>query len=136
MNRLQFLLTAKTQYNIQSPFLFELYSEVIAPKLDRTTLHRLGINHRDRFWQLHHKLQDHYGISPTILTSENQEIINSSHSDRSAIIMFRNPHRNKLSEQQWKKIIKEPCVTLSVDLFYTGLAFTSTKLSKQHILLR
>ena len=64
MTCLKFILTAKTQYNIQSPFLFELYSEVISPTLDKALLNQLNINPRDRIAQLQYKLHNHYNIQP------------------------------------------------------------------------
>lgn len=137
MNRLHYLLFAKTQYNIQSPFVYDLYENVLAPKLDKATLSRLGIGPRDRIGQLRYKLADHYGAmmadaktsldgTDTVLTT----------SDGSLIGLVIRPHCSRSSEEQWDRLVKEREVTLSVDLYDTGLVFTSKRLSKQYILFR
>lgn len=135
MNRLKYLICAKTQYDIQSPFMFDLYQNVIAPKLDKTTLERCGIASKDLFGQLCYKLTDHYKAieSDNILVGCDKTL---SLPDGSKVGVVRNPHRSKTSEEAWDRLFKEPFVTLSVDLFDIGLVFTSPKLSKQHIVFR
>ena len=135
MNRLQYLICAKTQYNIQSPFLFDLYQNVIAPKLGRATLEAEGIARNDRFSQLQFKLCDHYRLTPapSITDSPCDMFLKP---DGSTVGLFRYPHRDKASEALWSGIIARPGVTLTVDLFYAGLFFSSPKLSRQHFLLR
>ena len=135
MNKLEFILRAKDQYSIQSPFLFDLYSNVIAPRVDRHSLASLAISNSDLYAQLLFKLSDHYRASAIKLdgwTLDN--ILQTPQGD--LIGLFRQPHHNKTSESQWAHLVNTPCVTLSVDLFHTGLVFTSPKLSKQHWLLR
>ena len=135
MNRLEFLLLAKTQYNIQSPFLFRLYSDVISPRLSRQQLRSLSIKSSDRYSQLRFKLCDHLHLSPAPNTSiHGAELFLMS--DGSSVGLIQSPHRSSSSESEWKSIVRSPDVTLTVDLFYAGLFFTSAKLSKQHFLLR
>ena len=137
MNRLHYLICAKTQYDIQSPFMFDLYQNVIAPKLDKTTLESNGIAKGDRFGQLCYKLADHYSATETehidALAGADRLL---SMFDGELIGVVRDPHHSKASEEAWDRLFKEQVVTLSVDLFDIGLVFTSPKLSKQHILFR
>ena len=137
MNRLQYLICAKTQYDIQSPFMFDLYQNVIAPKLDKTTLEAKGIDRSDRFGQLCYKLADHYGAMTAGVceTLAGTDILLSA-ADGGLIGVVRSPHRSREAEKAWESIFKEQIVTLSVDLFDIGLVFTSPKLSKQHIVFR
>lgn len=137
MNRLQYLIRAKTQYDIQSPFMFDLYQNVIAPKMDKTTLKANGIAPNDRFGLLCYKLADHYGATeaePIEALAAADRLLSAA--DGALIGVVRNPHRSKDSEEVWDRLFKEQVVTLSVDLFDFGLVFTSPKLSKQHIVFR
>lgn len=137
MNRLVFLLCAKNQYNIQSPFLFELYTEVIAARLDDKRCAALGIGRRDRYGQLRYKLANHYQARPA---TEHAELPGADDvllmADGSLAALVRRPHHSRECERRWKETVKDPAVTLSVDLYDVGLLFTSKKLSKQHFLLR
>lgn len=140
MTCLKFILTAKTQYNIQSPFLFELYSEVISPTLDKALLNQLNINPRDRIAQLQYKLHNHYNIQPIEWSAYSSLAdipgTQAALPAENNIILFPIPHKNKSTEKAWQNLHSQPWVSLSVDLYYAGLAFTSPKLSKQHFLLR
>lgn len=135
MNRLQYILAAKTQYNIQSPFLFELYSEVLNSRLGQEERVRCGIARGDCYAQLRYKLRDHYAAVPVEDDRWPEGDLLSS-ADIGLIGIVRSPHRDRHSEECWSRIVDDPKVTLSVDLFDIGLFFTYAKLTKQHILLR
>ncbi|MBP5547443.1 MAG: hypothetical protein J6X58_00945 [Bacteroidales bacterium] len=135
MNRIRFILTAKTQYNIQSPFLYELYSCVITPKLDRGTREKYNIVNGDSFEELLFKISNHYNarrVNSTLWNAEYVAVVE----DGSLIGAVKSPHKNKETEKEWNKIVTKKEVTLSVDCYKYGLFFTSNKLSKQHILLK
>ncbi len=137
MNRLQYLICAKTQYNIQSPFLFDLYQNVLAPKLDSSTLKIYGIAKKDRFAQLHFKLANHYNAKDTPeFSALNGTDVLLATNDGCLIGMMNHPYSSKNSEERWHNLVKEQSVTLSVDLYDIGLVFTSKLLSKQHLLFR
>lgn len=135
MNRFGFILKAKTQYSIQSPFLFDLYSNVVAPRLDRRFASTHGIDSRDRYAQILFKISDHYRATDISLGEWSLDDLLRT-PDGNCIGLVRQPHSNKIREAEWSHLVADPRVTLSVDLFHTGLIFTSSKLSKQHWLLR
>lgn len=136
MNRLEYIVCAKTQYDIQSPFVYDLYEKVLSPKLDQTTLEQLGLSRRDRFGQLCYKLADHYGAKETA-TSGVLSCADTVFADADGLIgLVRCPHRNRKSELVWERLFKDHEVTLSVDLFDIGMVFTSKRLSKQHLVFR
>ena len=135
MNRLQFLLTAKTQYDIQSPFLFRFYSEVLNTRIGKADCERLGIAFGDRYAQLRYKLCDHYKASPLIVDGWPADDLLSS-TEVGIIGMVRSPHKDYGREAVWTSAVRRDDVTLSVDLYDVGLFFTCPKLSKQHIPLR
>ncbi len=117
--------------------MYELYSNVIAPHLDKATLERLHIDRNDTFGQLCYKLTDYYhavAADPCPALPGADKTLKAP--DGSFIGLVRSPHRNKDSEEAWERLFKELDVTLSVDLYDTGLLFTSKRLSRQHILFR
>jgi len=134
MKWIQHWLRARNQYSLQSPFVFELYTRVIAPRLDKATLHQLNISKRDNYGQLRYKLIDYYQLRPLASTRSNapeQWAMN----DGSKVSLVRSPHKNAESERTWRQYCNADGVTLSVDLFVAGLLFDSPKLSKQHLIL-
>lgn len=134
MNRLQYILTAKTQYNIQSPFLFELYNEVLNSRLSREEKARLGIAAGDKYGELRYMIGDYYGASSLDVGSWDVDDLMSSH--EGLIGMVRLPHRDRQSEERWHRLTQKKEVTLSVDLFDIGLIFTCNRLSKENVILR
>ncbi len=139
MNRLQYWLTAKTSYSIQSPFLFELYTEVIQTRLDDADRKKAGIAAGDRYAALLFKLANHYGATPCPNPPEPTRALRRTllqQKEGSLIGVVEHPHRSKEAEQEWAALLADPAVTLSVDLYDAGLYFTSSKLSRQHFLLR
>lgn len=135
MNRLKYLLTSKTQYNIQSPFLFDLYSEVLNAWICKEECDRLGIAYGDRYAQLRYKIGDYYLASPIVSDDWYADDLFSS-PEVGIIGMVRTPHKDRNRENKWLSQVSSSKVTLSVDLFDIGIFFTCEKLSKQHILLR
>lgn len=135
LNRLQYILTAKTQYNIQSPFLFRLYNEILNSRLNPKERERLGIAKGDRYAELRHMIGDHYGATPVNACDWGVDDLFSS-PEVGLIGMVRKPHADKTREARWRELTQKEEVTLSVDLFDVGILFTSDKLSKEHVILR
>ncbi|MBR0073104.1 MAG: hypothetical protein IJP95_04635 [Bacteroidales bacterium] len=64
MNRLTYLLKGKTQYNLHSPFVFELYNEVLLPRTNSVQLksnNLRGLCKRNA--ALVYKIADHFAIT-------------------------------------------------------------------------
>lgn len=134
LNRLHFILKAKTQYNIQSPFLFELYSEVLNARLDRGLRASLGNAVRDRYGEVLYMLGDHYAARP--VETHGWDVDDLLESPEVGLIgLVRRPHRDSGNEERWERVVKSDEVTLSIDLFDMGIIFTCNKLSRQHFLL-
>lgn len=135
MNRLQYILTAKTQYNIQSPFLFRLYNEILNSRVSPKERERLGIAAGDRYAELLYMIGDHYGASPVEVGDWGVDDLVSS-PEVGLIGMVRKPHADKTHEAKWMELTQKKEVSLSVDLYDVGIIFTSNKLSKEHVILR
>ena len=150
MNRLQHLLSAQNAYNIQSPFLYDLYCHVVDARISRSDLRKLGLQRRDRYGQLRFKLMDYYGamevdngrsVAADIATKGNPNIGTNLTSlmcreDGSLIRMMRKPHRNSETEAQWEQLVGMTDTRMVVDLYDVGLIFTSTKLARQRFIMR
>lgn len=137
MNRLKFILQAKNQYGIHSPFLFKLYEEVVAPRLGVRKCRSCGISVWRSYDKLLYKIKDHYGAEPISTDSGftgADAVLRLP--DGTDVVLVKYPHRTKSIEEAWHSLTDDERVTLSVDLFHTGLAFTSPRLARQHILLR
>ena len=68
MNRLAYIIKAKTQYNLHSPFVFDLYNEALLPRVDSKKLKTNTLSgHERRNAALIYKLADHYGVKYIVL---------------------------------------------------------------------
>lgn len=135
MNRLQYILTAKTQYDIQSPFLFEFYSEVLNPKIGHDERARLCIRRGDRYAEVRYKIVDWYGASEADASGWDVDELFATE-QKGMIGLVRKPHRDRESEARWNGLVGRNDVTLAVDLFDMGVVFSYDKLSKQSVLFR
>ena len=136
VNRLTYWITAKTKYNIQSPYLFELYERVIAPRLSDNVLKEQDIERGDVYRQLVYKLCDYYKAVPVELETAMHGSRMLRFLDGSGVCVVESPHRGKCREEMWETECRRKTITLSVDLFDVGLLFANPKLSKQHFVLR
>ena len=117
MNRITHFLRAKTQYNLHSPFVYRLYTEVL---FSRAPGH--GRSYRDVIW----RLERYYG------KAFNSQLSTLNSPDGLFLVVDR-PHRH---EAEWQALIGNPDWQVTVDLYSCGLAVQSPRLSKQHFLLR
>ena len=68
MNRLAYILKAKTQYNLHSPFVFDLYNEALLPRVDSKKLKINTLSGQERRnAALIYKLADHYAVKHIVL---------------------------------------------------------------------
>lgn len=120
MNRLQHFLHAKTQYNLHSPFVYGLYTEVLFSRAE-------GAPHR-RFeavvWRLEqcYNIQAKRGIGEASLYCADGDFLVVDH-----------PHR---SEARWQRIVADARWQVTIDLFDVGISIANPHLSKQHFILR
>ena len=115
MNRISHFLRAKTQYNLHSPFAYRLYTEVLfsyAPGRRRSA--------EDVRW----RLERYYGstfIGDRLNTADG------------VFLVVDHPHKK---EDVWNTIVAGTEWQTTFDLYSCGIAVQSSKLSKQHFLLR
>ena len=150
MNRLQFFLLAKTEYNLHSPFVFDLYRNVLFAQLDRNTLATLGLRRGDRYHQLVYKLVN--SLQPATLYLPDDDVATRIATTAMSNVAISHrmedfvphptlaicpvPHRDDEQERQWFRLAGMPCATTSIDLYYAGIVLFDKRLSRQMFLLR
>ena len=116
MNRISHFLRAKTQYNLHSPFVFRLYTEVLFSRARGR-----GRSYEDVVW----RLEEYYGLPhsghPTL------------HTPDGVMLVVDRPH---IHETDWQALVASPDWQVTLDLYSCGIAVASSKLTKQHFLLR
>ena len=122
MNRLQHFLRAQTQYNLHSPFVYSLYTEVLFSRCPDGAPQ--GRGYKAILWRLEH----HYGVSATRFGGN--ATLSTSDGD---FLVVDHPHRE---EPRWQNIIDSAHYRVTIDLFSVGIAVANPRLSKQHFLLR
>ena len=122
MNRLEYLLRAKTQFSLHSPFVYKLYTEVLCSRCPGR-----GRSAADILW----RLEEYYGLQhsnyPLSTTYYPLPTIDG------VFLVVDHPHRD---EGRWKALVDSPEWQVTLDLFTVGVAVANTHLSKQHFILR
>lgn len=122
MNRISHFLRAKTQYNLHSPFVYRLYTEVLF-----SHCRGRGRSAADVVW----RLEEYYGLphsADTLPTTHYQ-----LHTIDGLFLVVDHPHRD---EGRWKELVDSPEWQVTLDLFTVGVAVANPRLSKQHFILR
>lgn len=106
---------AKTQYNLHSPFVYRLYTEVFFSRAGGR-----GRSFDDVRW----RLEQYYGRA---FKDDRLD------SPDGLFLLVNSPHRH---ESGWQSIVASPDWQVTIDLYSCGIAISSPRLSKQHFLLR
>ena len=120
MNRLQHFLHAKTQFNLHSPFVYGLYTEVLFARAEGCP--------KERFEAVVWRLERRYGV-----TAERGGNTASLETSDGRFLVVDHPHRN---EPAWQAIIADSQWQATIDLYSVGIAVANPHLSKQHFILR
>ena len=157
MTRLYYWLHAQTQYNLHSPFLFDMYREVLFAPHTPEERRRHAIPRHDRYRELLYKCCNHYhleiassqpaaanpspklgevpeGRRSVLIPTPNSQfsILNSQFS----ILIVSHPHATPAAEAQWESLKADPTYQVSLDLYDVALLIRNPRLSRQHFLLR
>lgn len=156
MTWIGFILKAQTQYNIHSPFVFELYRNALFARTSQGIARQLGIKSYRNYYKLLYRLLIYFKPTEVILSGEDETAIktiktvlpschiNTSTKGPSCLAETRckdfellpYPHTNKEQEKTFIEHCEEDGVTASIDMYYAGLIFRNPRLSRQHFLLR
>lgn len=125
MNRLQHFLKAKTQYNLHSPFVYRLYTEILFSRVKDLPK---GSRYQTVVWRLEH----YYGVETLEVESKPLEVVMLESAD-GVFQVVKNPHR---CEERWARWVESSEWQVTIDLFDVGIAVKNSRLSYQHFLLR
>ena len=122
MNRLQYLLRAKTQFSLHSPFVYKLYTEVLCSHCPGH-----GRSAADVLW----RLEEYYGLPhpSDVLPTTNYQL----HTVDGDYLVVDHPHRD---ERRWQEVMDDTRWQVTLDLFTVGVAVANPHLSRQHFILR
>ena len=165
MTRLHYWLYAQTQYNLHSPFLFDMYREVLFARLTPEERRRHGIPRHDRYRELLYKCCNHYHLQPATPSPQQPTAPDrASHSSpklgevpqrgggvcqtlltptqfsifnsQFSILLVSRPHATPAAERQWETLKADPTYQVSLDLYDVALLIRNPHLTPQHLLLR
>ena len=132
MNRISHFLRAKTQYNLHSPFVYRLYTEVLFSRCPGR-----GRHYADVVW----RLEEYYGLPHSPLSTPHSQLstpysplstLNSQLSTPDGLfLVVADTH-----SEEWDAVVASKDWQVTLDLYHCGVAVSSPRLSKQHFLLR
>ena len=118
MNRISHFLRAKTQYNLHSPFVYRLYTEVLFSRCRGR-----GRSYEDVVW----RLEEYYGLPHSKLQTPNSKL----QTPEGVFLVVADTH-----SEEWESVVASKDWQVTLDLYRCGVAVSSQRLSKQHFLLR
>ncbi|MBQ2511177.1 MAG: hypothetical protein II531_03345 [Bacteroidales bacterium] len=120
MNRLSHFLRAGTQYNLHSPFVYNLYTEVLTAHVPQAPHNR----YEDVVWRLEQRYKT---------TAERSADSARLQCGTLTFLVIDHPHRN---EHRWQHLLDNPSYQVTIDLFSVGVVIANKNLSRQHFILR
>lgn len=152
MTRLEYWITADTQYRIHSPFVFEMYRKVLFAEVDCQLQSRMAkglppkaeemirtAGRREReYHEMVYKFRDHYGLE--IVCYDEDEAVLSPKSEHAFIegemkVVCR-PHRCRARELRWQAQQGNAKYNVSIDLYDVGVLMYCPRMRKQRFLLK
>ena len=130
MNRLHFWLTAKTQYNLNSPFLFRLYNEVLFARV------AANVPHPDStpYEKLVYKFSDHFQLRT--LSANEEETLLEGTPRFGRVLILNKPHANKKQEERLEKLTADPRYKVALDLYHSAVFLTRPGIARQSYRLK
>ena len=160
MTRLEYWITADTQYRIHSPFVFEMYRKVLFAEVDKSLRDRMAVGvpeeavaamqtarRRERaYHEIVYKLRDHYGLKVVCYDSDEAVLCPESGQannpeTRQPFIegemkVVCRPHRCRARELRWQAQQGNTKYNVSIDLYDVGVLMYCPRMRKQRFLLK
>lgn len=140
---------AQSQYRVHSPFLFEMYRQVLFAELDASVRQRLRsmlshemstlaevAPHRERgYHDMVLKLIDHYHLS-IVCYDADEAVLRGDPETFGTLKVVCRPHRNHFRELRWMAQCRNNKYNISIDMYDVGVLLSHPKLHPQHLLLK
>ncbi|CAM4313637.1 hypothetical protein EWU23_00850 [Cytophagaceae bacterium 50C-KIRBA] len=138
-----FLLQAQTSHGLHSPSVFNLYSEVINPILQKRISKKIKTDELIQGISQYYAQEIDSGevfplviprLSPEIYQQIDQDLLPKAQFN--SILFILNPYETTLSQDIWDTLVDDPRVIHSIDLFDMGILRFNPLASKQHFMLK
>ena len=133
MTWIGYCIKAKTLYNIHSPFVFDMYQNVLFARV-RSGLKARTDGHSRRFGELRYKLMDYYSLKE--VQADDHTALLAGGDDIGSILIVDRPHASKEAEQRWAALCGDERYRVSIDIYRVGLLLTNRHLHREHFLLK
>lgn len=117
MNRVSFWLTAKTQYNLHSTFLYGLYNEVLFARTKQ--------KFSSRYEELTYKFRDSYDLK--VLSSTEGEILMEGDEKFGRVLLLDRPHKSA----RFEKICQSERYNVCLDLYDVAVFLDRPRIARQ-----
>lgn len=132
MTRLEYWLRAQTQYNVHSPFVYDLYRHVLFARVEGGICRNVP-RERRRFEQICYKLEHYFEVERCEKGDGHAMYLCA---DVGAIEVVCRPHADREAEQNWEQRCNDGAYRVSIDLYDVGLLFSNPRLHRQRFILR
>ncbi len=132
MNRFLFNLKARNAHGLHSPFVFELYTQIINPCLHQTG--ELSTLLKNELSNYQGKSLENFKFNVQIIdiSQFDTENLNMNFED---VLLIKNI-REPIHLAQWNHLIEKEKIIFSIELFELGLLFFNPIAPKQHFIFK
>lgn len=155
---LQFLWNSKNEHGVHSPFVFQLVTQCFYDKI-KLNPYFPNLETKTKKGNFLNRLFHYFQFQDGIYISENKKtppskvdfifidiaslIKNNIELDQiialannETCIIFENPHFSKISDRQWKMMVSNPNVNVTIDVYLFGFVFIRNQQEKEHFVIR
>jgi hypothetical protein len=132
MKRLLFNLKAKNAHGLHSPFVYELYTQVINPCLHQTG--ELSVLLSNELSNYKGKSLENYKFNVQIIDISQFDTENLTKNFED-VLLIKNI-REPINLARWRQLIENEKIKISIELFELGLLFFNPIAPKQHFIFK
>ena len=158
ISRIRFLVNSTNQHGVHSPFVFDFVTKGLYQKLPKSvaTNDFLATQKlRKKEQKILLKIINYFQIDTIYTTVDELEntfdnnykllFINTinkfnfdtiSVTSSKLIVVFQDIHSNKVNQEKWVTLCKNPKAPVTIDLFYFGMIFFRNEQAKEHFKIR